>query len=305
MHFVRVSAVAVSVWMALLLAGSGSALGAPASTGSLSFSTQPHNAVVGQAITGAAINPSGPPITVRLLDDNGKLKTGSSAPVTIALASNPAGATLGGTTTVDAVGGVASFSNLTLNKAGGQYTLVASSPGLASATSSSFDEHGTAVFCLQGQSCSTSVSTSVSQLQVTANPTHNSKPNSGILSESADVGSPLTCTGYQATDANWFEFLSSSTNRTKVLNYTLDNTSPEGIQTCFGAPYEFATSSGAPAPASTLPNGTAGFVGLLPMCPAKGPCVASITSSEGGEGVNTVVIVRIPDGLPGDPFARW
>lgn len=304
MQFVRVSAVAVSVWMALLLAGSGSALGAAAPRGSLSFSTQPHSGVVGQDITGAAINPSGPPVTVQLLDANGNLMTGSSAPVTIALGNNPAGATLGGTTTVNAVNGVASFSNLTLNKPGGRYTLVASSPGLTSATSTSFDESNAAVFCLQGQSCSTSVSTAVSQLQISANPTHNSKPNTGTLSESVDVGTPLTCSGYVATDPNWFQFLSSSTNRTKELTYTLDNTSPEGIQTCFGAPYEFKTSSGEPAPAGTLPNGTPGFIGLLPSCPSSGPCVKSITSSEGSEGVNTVVTVRIPDGLAGDPWAR-
>jgi hypothetical protein len=305
MKFVRICAVAVLSCTAVLLAGSGSAVAAAAPPGSLSFSAQPHNAVVGQAITGAAINPSGPPITVRLLDDNGKLKTGSSAPVTIALGTNPAGATLGGTTTVDAVGGVASFSNLTLDKPGGRYTLVASSPGLTSAISSSFDESNAAVFCLQGQSCSTSISTAVSELQVSANPTHNSKPDTGTLSESVDVGTPLTCAGYVATDPNWFQFLSSSINRTKAITYTLDNTSPEGIQTCFGAPYEFTTSSGGPAPAGTLPNGTPGFIGLLPSCPASGPCVQSITSSEGGEGVNTIVTVRIPDGLVGDPAVHW
>jgi hypothetical protein len=304
MHFVRVSAVAVSVSMALLLAGSSSALSAGGPPGSLSFSTQPHNAVVGQAITGAAINPSGPPITVRLLDDNGRLKTGSSAPVTIALASNPAGATLGGTTTVDAVGGVASFSDLTLDKPGGRYTLLASSPGPTSATSTPFDESNAAVFCLQGQSCSTSVSTAVSELQVSANPTHNSNPGTGTLSESVDVGTPLTCAGYVATDPNWFQFLWSSVNRFKLITYTLDNTNPDGIHVCFGAPYEFRTSSSEPAPAGTLPNGTPGFIGLLPSCPASGPCVQSITSSEGDEGVNTIITVRIPDGLVGDPMVR-
>jgi hypothetical protein len=288
--------------MALLLAGSGSALGAAAASGSLSFSTQPHAGVVGQDITGAANNPSGPPVTVQLLDANGNLMTGSSAPVTIALGTNPSGATLGGTTTVSAVGGVASFSNLTLDKPGGQYTLVASSRGLTSATSSSFDQFTTAVTCLQGKSCSTSVITNVSELQVTANPTANPRlSNSGTLSESVDVGSPLTCAGYTAVDPNWYQFLVTTSNRVKALTYTLDNTSPTGIQVCFGAPYEFTTSAGEPAPAVTLPNGTTEFEGLLPSCPAKGPCVQSITGSESGEGVNTVASVHIPDGLRGDP----
>src|SRR5206468_2050431 len=47
------------------------------------------------------------------------------------------GAVLGGTTTVNAVNGVATFSNLSLNAVGAGYTLQASTPGLASATSTS------------------------------------------------------------------------------------------------------------------------------------------------------------------------
>jgi hypothetical protein len=304
MSFIRGFVVTASLCAAGLLAGPGWALAA-GGHGALAFSTGPHSAVIDQPITGATINPSGPPITVRLLDDSGSLKTRSHAPVTISIGRNPSGAVLGGTTTVDAVDGIASFRNLTINLPAGGYTLLASSPGVTSIASDRFDEYSAAAFCLQGQSCSTSVSTAVSQLQVTANPTHNTNPGSGILSESVDVGTPLNCAGYQATDPNWFQFLSSSNNRTKVLTYTLDNTSPEGIQVCFGAPYEFTTSSGAPAPAVEQPNGTTEFDGLLPVCSAvRGPCVASITSSEAGEGVNTVATVRIPDGLAGDPRAH-
>jgi len=63
----------------------------------------------------------------------------SSASITLALGNNPSGATLGGTTTVAAVSGVATFSNLSLTTAGIGYTLVASSSGLISATSNPFD----------------------------------------------------------------------------------------------------------------------------------------------------------------------
>ena len=51
--------------------------------------------------------------------------TGYNGSVTIALANNPGGSTLGGTLTVPAVNGVATFSGLTLNKAGTGYTLKA------------------------------------------------------------------------------------------------------------------------------------------------------------------------------------
>ena len=313
MKFVRICAIAVLFCTAVLLAGSGSALGAAAPPGSLAFSTQPHAAVVGQDITGAAINPSGPPITVQLLDANGNLMTGSSAPVTIALGNNPAGATLGGTTTVDAVNGVASFSNLTLNKPGGQYTLVASSPGLTSATSSPFDESSAAVVCLQGQSCQTSVTTATSVLSVTANPS-SSGSNAAILTESDDVGTPLQCQGYTPQDPNWFSFLVNSANRTKLITYTVRPAAPEkelvgNTQFCLGSPSEFTTNSGTPAPAGTLPNGVSGFVGLLPFCSAigGGPCIDSrgtTPDANSPTGFDIVLKVNIPAGLAGDPWCR-
>jgi hypothetical protein len=49
------------------------------------------------------------------------------------LASNPGGATLGGTTTAAASGGMATFSGLTLDRGGDAYTLQVTGPGLAAA----------------------------------------------------------------------------------------------------------------------------------------------------------------------------
>ncbi|MGD0020639.1 MAG: hypothetical protein ABSD62_15470, partial [Candidatus Limnocylindrales bacterium] len=63
----------------------------------------------------------------------------SSATVTIAIGTNPGGGTLSGTTSVAAVAGVATFSNLSINLPGTGYTLSATSTGLTSATSSAFD----------------------------------------------------------------------------------------------------------------------------------------------------------------------
>jgi hypothetical protein len=69
-------------------------------------------------------------------DANGNPVPGFSGPVTLALDNNPSNATLGGTLTVNAINGVADFSDLTLNKVGPLqtnspgYTLQATATGL-------------------------------------------------------------------------------------------------------------------------------------------------------------------------------
>jgi streptogramin lyase len=77
------------------------------------------------------------PFTVKasIEDAYGNVVTTASSSVSVALANNPTGATLGGTLTVAAGQGVASFTNLTINKVGSGYTLQVTSTGLTSATS--------------------------------------------------------------------------------------------------------------------------------------------------------------------------
>ncbi len=96
----------------------------------LAFGTQPSNTTGGSVIT--------PAVTVRILDANNNLTT-STASVTIAIGTNPSGGTLSGTLTVAAVAGVATFSNLAINKVGTGYTLTAASSGLTGATSNAFN----------------------------------------------------------------------------------------------------------------------------------------------------------------------
>ena len=93
----------------------------------LAFQQQPTDTSYGSTIT--------PAVTVRILDASGLVVTESSASVTLVLA--PAGPTLGGTLTVAAVNGVATFSGLSVDQIG-TYTLNASSVGLTGATSASF-----------------------------------------------------------------------------------------------------------------------------------------------------------------------
>ncbi|HLH08284.1 MAG TPA: PKD domain-containing protein, partial [Terriglobales bacterium] len=96
----------------------------------LVFTTQPP----ASSASGAAFT-----TVVSVEDAGGNVVTGASNPITIAIGTNPSSGTLSGTLTVNAVNGVASFTNVSINKMGTGYTLVASTTGLASATSNAFN----------------------------------------------------------------------------------------------------------------------------------------------------------------------
>ncbi|MBI3749060.1 MAG: hypothetical protein HY262_09495 [Chloroflexi bacterium] len=100
------------------------------SAAKLAFGVQPTNTAAGAAIT--------PAVTV-IIQDAGGNATAGTANVAMAIGTNPGGGTLGGTTTVAAVAGTATFSTLSINKSGTGYSLVASSTGLTSATSTLFN----------------------------------------------------------------------------------------------------------------------------------------------------------------------
>jgi hypothetical protein len=77
---------------------------------------------------------SGFGLVINVVDSQGNLATGFNGAVTLTLATNPGGSTLGGTVTVNAVNGVVIFAGLTLNKVGTNYHLKATSGSLIAAT---------------------------------------------------------------------------------------------------------------------------------------------------------------------------
>lgn len=79
-----------------------------------------------------------PAVQVEVVDAAGNRDSTASNSITLSLASNPAGGNLGGTVTADALNGVATFADLTLDRAGSGYQLLATSSGLSQAISSSF-----------------------------------------------------------------------------------------------------------------------------------------------------------------------
>ena len=96
----------------------------------LAFTTQPTSNIVGLAI--------GTPV-VTAQDQYGNTVTTFTGLVTLAIATNPGASTLGGSASVNAVLGVASFSANTLNHVGTGYALSATATGLTAATSAPFN----------------------------------------------------------------------------------------------------------------------------------------------------------------------
>ena len=97
----------------------------------LVFLQGPTNSAAGQAIA--------PAMTVAVRDVHDNLCDTATTLVTLALSSNPTGATLGGTIAVNAVAGIATFSGITVSSVGTGYAFSATSSGLVTAISVGFD----------------------------------------------------------------------------------------------------------------------------------------------------------------------
>jgi len=113
----------------LTITATGTPLTAGAAT-HLVFSVQPSNGVAGVA--------NSPAIVVQALDVNNLLATTYTGAVTLAV-SFGAGSSIGGTLTVSAVAGVATFSAVTFSKAATGYVLLATGTTVSSTTSNAFN----------------------------------------------------------------------------------------------------------------------------------------------------------------------
>ena len=113
----------------------------------LAFTAQPSNAPTGVSIS--------PAVQVAVEDASGNVVTGDNATqITVAIGANPGSGTLSGTLTRTVFGGVATFSDLSINAVGTGYTLTAaSSPSYTGDTSGTF----AVASVFQGNSAGTSV----------------------------------------------------------------------------------------------------------------------------------------------------
>jgi alpha-tubulin suppressor-like RCC1 family protein len=110
---------------------------------SLSIRTVPVNSAVKLAFTvqppaNTTADQAIPAVQVTIQDSIDRTVPAATIAVSIAIGTNPTGATLAGTTTENAVSGVATFSGLSITKAGTGYTLTGSASGLTGTTSGTF-----------------------------------------------------------------------------------------------------------------------------------------------------------------------
>ena len=97
----------------------------------LAFLVQPGNTTAGEIIT--------PSVVVEVQNELGQRVIGENHLVTLAISTNPGGGMLLGTITLSAAGGLATFPNLNIDKAGLGFKLKASAPNLTSADSQAFN----------------------------------------------------------------------------------------------------------------------------------------------------------------------
>jgi hypothetical protein len=97
----------------------------------LGFPSRPTDLAIG--------SPGRQPVTVVVHDPEGRTVRAGRYEVTLALGDNPSVGKLGGTLTAATVNGIATFSDLKIDKPGNGYTLTASASGLSSAASPPFN----------------------------------------------------------------------------------------------------------------------------------------------------------------------
>src|SRR5688572_16338412 len=198
------------------------------------------------------------PIQVVIQDASGTIVAGSTAPITIALGANPAGATLLGDLTVNAVDGVATFTDARITKAGLGYTIVATSSGLASATTPAFQiVHDVAAkIAFLSQPSAVPAGSAIPSVRVAVQDQFDNVASSAsggvtIALASNPGGATLSGTTVAAFSSGIATFADLSINKV-APNYTLSATSGSFAPVTSA---EFAVSAGAPAKLAFEPIG--------------------------------------------------
>lgn len=194
------------------------AVGAPSR---LAFTTQPGNVASGAT----------PNLAVTIQDANGATVSTSTAPVTLTLIAGSNTGVLSGSTTRNAVNGVATFPGISIDKVGTGYKLSASSSGLTGAESNAFNvtPGAAAKLGFLAQPTHSVVSTTMSPavtvaIQDAAGNTVTSQPPTNVT-VTAQTCAGVTISGTVATVNGIATFSSLAMGTTQANNCTLQATS--------------------------------------------------------------------------------
>ena len=275
---------------------------------SLAFTSdgQPTNTVAGSRI----MSQSGP-VKVEILDGSGHLDTASSAKVTVAIESNPGPGTLSGTVMVPASGGIASFSDLSINQPGIGYTLRGTSPGITSGTAAT-----SAFFTIfsMSQPCSgTSCSATASSDTTTGTVVVTSPIPAGESLATGIGGVTFSCAGSYRPISDPFSFdlfnSAGAADPNARFNATLrvhkstvqdsGHTGASSWEICYASPPIPGVWPDAALPGTTdttMIGGVLYDTGLLPDCSSTqgAPCVQARNKNNAGDVIVTVLAVGDP-----------
>ena len=269
---------------------------------------QPAGTTVNTPISSSFDSPSAGPVQVAVVDQLGNTVTNAKASITIDItsAANPGSGTLAGTKTVSTSGGVASFSDLSINQPGIGYRLTATSKGLGSVTSGHFDIWSSIQHC-STPPCSGSASSATTSGTVTT-----SSADSTQFLGTGIGGSSYSCPGtYQpVSDQFSFDVVNSTGGMGQNAQFTvvlrIDKSLVQGSshpgastwQICYASMSSFTPRSG------NLGTATIGDVtfntGLLPDCSNTTPvppCVQARTKDNAGD-------VLVTFFASGDPLGK-
>jgi hypothetical protein len=286
-------------------ASAGNLSGSVTGMCSLAFTTdgEPANTAANAVIT-SAFDSKGGPVKVEVLDGSRQLATASSAEVSVAIGPNSGSGTLSGTVMVPASGGIASFSDLSINQPGG-YTLVATSPGITSATSDGFTIFTSFQPCPSNTACSASASSATTSGSVT---TSSAAPGDFIAASIGGVSFSCGGTYQPVSDAFGFAVFGAagnplSTSLTvsleidKSLVQSSGHPGASSWQICYAAVSSFTA---LPGTSGTITIGGVTYnTGLLPDCTSTqgAPCVQARNKDNAGDVVVTFLAF-------GDPYGR-
>jgi hypothetical protein len=286
----------------------------------LAFTTdgQPAGTTVNTAITSSFDSPGAGPVKVEVLDASGHLVTSSKAAVTIAITAtaNPGSGTLSGTTTLNTIGGVASFSDLSINQPGIGYRLTATSYGMNPATSAHFTIWGSL------QPCSTTPCSASASSATTSGMATTSSAGSAQFLGTGIGGGSYSCAGtYQpVSDPFSFDVVSGSGDTQPGAQFAVTLRIDKSLVKSSGHPgassWQVCYASMSPFAARPGTSGTATigdvtfFTGLLPDCSHDGdrraddhhhtpvvPCVQARHKDNAGDVIITFL-------ASGDPIGR-